>query len=245
MVAAEGRMLVFSAHAADFCSRAGGTIASYARKGWKVRAIDLTYGERGESGSLWRDRPRITVEEVKKTREAEAKAAAQILGAEIRFLDFDDNPLIVGKRRMLRIVAEIREFRPGIVLTHWIRDPLNPDHVATATATTKACHYASAPGVSLDASPCGYPQVFFFEPSVPTNDLSRFRPDTYIDISEVFDVKLTALKELKTQETLPEWYTKYGELRAFQARNVAGGGKEIRYAEAFKRFTPWVGQAFP
>jgi len=46
------RVMVFSAHAADFCSRAGGTILNYVRAGSKVRVIDLTYGERGESNSL-------------------------------------------------------------------------------------------------------------------------------------------------------------------------------------------------
>jgi len=245
MAEAEERMLVVSAHAADFCSRAGGTIATYARRGWKVRALDLTYGERGESGSLWRERSATTVDEVKKVREAEARAAAQILGAEIWFLDFDDNPLIIDRKRMLRLVAEIRDLRPSIVLTHWVRDPLNPDHVTTAQATIRACHYASAPGVSPETTPSGYPRIFLFEPSVPTNDLSRFRPDTYIDITEVFDLKLRALKELRTQETLPEWYTMYGQLRGFQARNAGLGGKETKYAEAYKRFTPWVGAAFP
>ena len=40
------RVLVFSAHAADFCSRAGGTLAKYARRGSAVRVVDLTFGER-------------------------------------------------------------------------------------------------------------------------------------------------------------------------------------------------------
>lgn len=44
-------ILVFSAHTADFCSRAGGTLAKYVRKGDKVHVTDLTYGERGESSA--------------------------------------------------------------------------------------------------------------------------------------------------------------------------------------------------
>ncbi len=38
-------ILVFSAYAADFCSRAGGTLAKYVRKGDEVHVTDLTYGE--------------------------------------------------------------------------------------------------------------------------------------------------------------------------------------------------------
>jgi len=47
------RLLVFSAHSADFCSRAGGTIAKYAASGAQVRVVCLTYGERSESGGLY------------------------------------------------------------------------------------------------------------------------------------------------------------------------------------------------
>ena len=47
-------MLVVSAHAADFVWRAGGAIALYADRGYRVRVICLSYGERGESPRLWR-----------------------------------------------------------------------------------------------------------------------------------------------------------------------------------------------
>jgi len=40
------RVLVFSAHAADFCSRAGGTIARYVDAGSTVHVCDMTFGER-------------------------------------------------------------------------------------------------------------------------------------------------------------------------------------------------------
>src|ERR1035437_6451997 len=42
-------ILVVSAHAADFVWRAGGAIALYASRGYKVRILCLSYGERGES----------------------------------------------------------------------------------------------------------------------------------------------------------------------------------------------------
>ena len=42
-------VLVISAHAADFVWRAGGAIALYADRGYHVRIVCLSYGERGES----------------------------------------------------------------------------------------------------------------------------------------------------------------------------------------------------
>ena len=52
--------LVVSAHAADFVWRAGGAIALYARRGYRVRILCLSFGERGESERLWRQ-PGITL----------------------------------------------------------------------------------------------------------------------------------------------------------------------------------------
>ena len=42
-------ILVVSAHAADFVWRAGGAIAVYASRGYRVRILCLSYGERGEA----------------------------------------------------------------------------------------------------------------------------------------------------------------------------------------------------
>lgn len=39
--------LVVSAHSADFVWRAGGAIALYARRGWRVKILCLSLGERG------------------------------------------------------------------------------------------------------------------------------------------------------------------------------------------------------
>lgn len=243
-------VLVVSAHAADFCSRAGGTILNYVKSGSKVFVINLTYGERGESNSLWRTRKNITLEEVKLIREKEAKKAAEILGAEIHFMDFGDNPLLIDRDRYWKLVDEVRKFKPEILLTHWIEDPLNPDHSITSKAMIQVCVEATDPGVRPKTAITPFPEIFLFEPSVPSNELSNFRPDTYIDVTCVFEIKLKALKELKTQSGLPVLYSQWGMFRAHQAvvRHAVHGTpstREIKYAEAFVRFTPWTGELFP
>ena len=85
-------VLVFSAHAADFVWRAGGAIALYASRGYRVRILCLSFGERGESQGAWKE-PGMTIERVKEIRRAESQRAAEILGAEIRFFDSGDYPL--------------------------------------------------------------------------------------------------------------------------------------------------------
>ena len=52
------RLLVVGAHAADFVWRAGGAIAVTTTGGGSARVIALSYGERGESGELWREAAR-------------------------------------------------------------------------------------------------------------------------------------------------------------------------------------------
>jgi len=81
--------LVVSAHSADFVWRAGGAIALYAKRGYRVKIVCLSYGERGESGKLWKQEG-MTLDRVKKERQAEAEAAADILGAEVEFWDLGD-----------------------------------------------------------------------------------------------------------------------------------------------------------
>ena len=48
-------MLVIGAHSADFVWRAAGAIAVLTAQGGKAVVVALSYGERGESGELWKD----------------------------------------------------------------------------------------------------------------------------------------------------------------------------------------------
>ena len=70
------RILAVSAHPADFCSRAGGTLIKHVRAGSKVKVIWLTQGESDESAFLIQQRPGIAVDEVRRIREKEAFACA-------------------------------------------------------------------------------------------------------------------------------------------------------------------------
>src|SRR6266852_698100 len=105
-------ILVFSAHAADFVWRAGGAIALYASRGWRVRILCLSYGERGESEKMW-NQPGVTLEVVKAARREEAIKASEILGAEIRFFDMGDYPLRPTDEHMTGLVNELRETQPS------------------------------------------------------------------------------------------------------------------------------------
>jgi 4-oxalomesaconate hydratase len=229
-------VIVVSAHAADFVWRAGGTIALYSQRGYRVRILCLSFGERGESERLWRQ-PGMTLEAVKVARQAESQKAADILGAEIRFFDSGDYPIKPTEETVTAMVQEFRDLQPEFLLTHSYNDPYNPDHPDAAELSLRTRVYAQAAGYPLAGKKLGAPPVFMFEPHQP--EVCEFKPQLLLDITPVFDVKRKAMESMEAQEHLWEYYTDLSKRRGVQAvRN--SGRKDIKYAEAFQRVYPQV-----
>jgi 4-oxalomesaconate hydratase len=230
------RLLVIGAHSADFVWRAGGAVAVTASAGGQARVIALTYGERGESGELWKD-PDQTVERVKEIRHGEAERAAAVLCADFRCLDLGDYPLEIDAQALQRIADEIREFAPDTVVTHPTLDPFNPDHGVTGIAVDRARSLAAGAGVPSGFETVTPPALLHFEPHQP--ELCGFVPTTFVDITAVFEQKLAAMAEMKAQQYLQSYYAERAGHRGNHARR-ASGRNEIRQAEAFQRVTPQV-----
>ncbi len=236
------KLLVVSAHAADFCSRGGGAIALHTSAGGDAHVVNLTFGERGESEDYWAGAGLKAIEEAKEVRAREADEAAAVLGATIEFLNFDDYPLDISAERLRQLAAIFRRQRPDIVLTHWKTDPYNPDHEVTAGAVVRAATLAAVPGFDPSSPIAVFPEMFAFEPTVPRDDDTGFRPNHYIPIDSVFDRKMEALGKLRSQKKLVQFYTQCGESRGWQARQWSG--QSIRYSEAFYRHNAIVAPGF-
>lgn len=239
------RILVVSAHAADFCIRAGGTLVRYVAQGTPVRVLVMSAGARGESNEMWKARGgKTTEDEVAEVRRAEARAAARILGVNVTFFDYPDQPLTSDAECILRLCREIKAFRPTIILTHPKDEPYNPDHGAACRATLEAAYYATLAGVHPDLPTITPPQLYAFEPTAPLAESTGFVPDTFLDITDVMDTKMAATAEYKVQPYHVERYRARAAARATQAAYVTGN-PEIRFAEAFQRYTPWCGRLLP
>jgi 4-oxalomesaconate hydratase len=227
-------LVVVSAHAADFVWRAGGAIALHVKKlGYRASVVCLSGGERGESNEVWAAHPGLPVEVVRETRKGEARDAAAILGAEVHFLDLEDYPLHPDRAALELLVDLYRSLRPSFVLTHPVADPANWDHVRTSQLALEARQVASAagrPGGPIHAGP----QVYAFEPH--QTELCGFKPDTLLDISEVWDLKWQAMQCIPSQKRMWTYYQNVAEQRA----HVAGRRSErkITAAEAFQRLFP-------
>ena len=228
-------ILVVSAHSADFVWRAGGAIALYAKRGYRVKIVCLSFGERGESAKLWKQ-PGMTLDTVKKERQAEAERAAGVLGAEVSFLDAGDYPLRLPDEILFQLADIYQELQPEFVLSHSLKDPYNFDHPLATHLAQEARIVAQAHGFRGADKVIGAPPVFLYEPHQP--EQCEWKPQVFLDITEVWETKRKAFETMGAQEHLWEYYTRVGLQRGVQAKR--NSGRNIKYAEAYQRVFPHV-----
>jgi 4-oxalomesaconate hydratase len=234
-------LLVLTAHPGDFVWRAGGAIALAASRGERVVIGCMSFGERGESASLWRQG--LTLDQVKAHRRGEAEKAATVLGAEARFYDAGDYPLVETPELLRDLVALYREVQPSVVLTHAAQDPYNHDHGTAHSIAVRARVLAQGAGVEGPGEVIGAPPVFCFEPHQP--EQCGFVPDVLLDITSVWDRKREAMATLEAQGHLVTYYTDLGRRRGTQAARNSGPNLGLPtdvIAEAYQRVYPQVTQ---
>ncbi len=108
-------ILAFGAHPDDIELSASGTIAMAIAQAKKVALVDLTRGELGTRGSA-------------DLRDKEAATAANVLGIVKRVnLDLGDGFFEINQEALIKVVEQIRHFKPKIILANAIRDR-HPDH---------------------------------------------------------------------------------------------------------------------
>ena len=199
------KMLVVSAHAADYVWRAGGAIAKYIKHGADVHVVVLSFGIRGESNDLWK-KEGATNESVRAERLGETLKAAEILGIKnIEFWDLPDYPIEPGLTPEVRerMIRKIREVRPDIIITHDKNgeDVLNPDHNAVAQFVFSCSVQANSNGVRIEGTKTTKQmRLFGFEPH--QTELSKYVPGTILDINEVYEQKVAAMQCFKAQHHL-------------------------------------------
>ena len=230
------KLLVVGAHSADFVWRAAGTIAVTTSAGGSALVIALSYGERGESGNLWKE-PDQTEENVKRIRHEQAKEAAEAVGADFRCLDLGDYPLRITDAALEQLIAIFREVAPDVLLTHAADDPFNPDHPVAHQAARKARLLSTGAGVASAFERIPPSDWYVFEPHQP--ELCGFVPDTFVDITPVYEKKLAAMEVVAAQSYLHGYYAELAARRGNHARRISGN-KDVQYAEALQSMSPRV-----
>ncbi|RLE51511.1 MAG: hypothetical protein DRJ33_05830 [Candidatus Methanomethylicota archaeon] len=205
-------LMVVGAHPDDAEIMAGGALA-------KSPGSAIVIVTKGELGSAHKPRD-VLVEE----RKREAEEAAKILKAKLMMLGFEDSKLENSWEAALRIAYAIRLFRPKIVITHHPRE-YHPDHVTTYWLVRKALHIAGLPNAEVEG-----------KPHTVKNVLLAGIGNIYLDISDVMDVKLEAIRRHKSQI---EWLRDIASNVEVQNR-FWGAKVGVRYAERFSLLRPMV-----
>ncbi len=137
-----GRALAVGAHADDIEFGCGSTLAKWAAAGTHVTMCICTDGSKG----TWDDDADLAA--LIKTREAEARDAAAVLGAaEVVFLRYVDGELESGLEARAAVARVIREARPDIMFGHdpWQRYRIHPDHYYAGILVTSGIVAARDP----------------------------------------------------------------------------------------------------
>ncbi|WP_417720820.1 PIG-L deacetylase family protein [Salipiger sp.] len=230
--------LVISAHAADFVWRCGGAIALHAKQGVEVTVACLSFGERGESARLWKEGR--TLDEVKAIRRAEAEAAADVLGvARLECFNLGDYPLHLDRDDKDRLVDLIRAVQPAFMMSHSQYDPYNTDHMYMTQVVLECRMIAQAWGHEPGQKVLGAPQLYLFEPH--QTEQMGWKPDTFLDITPVWDRKRAAMEEMNGQVHLWDYYTRVAQQRANHFKRNSGGqsgGRDCTHAEGFQSVFP-------
>lgn len=160
------RVLAIGAHPDDVEIGCGGSLARHSARGDLLHIVTLSRGAAGGDTNV---------------RTAEARRAAELLGAELTFGTLQDAHITDGVETIDIIQKAIRDLRPTHVYTHCIEDT-HQDHRAVHAASLVAAR--------------GVPNVYCYQSPSSTVE---FRPNRFVDITEYIKPKLQAIAAYKSQ----------------------------------------------
>ena len=169
----EPRLLILGAHPDDAEFHAGGLASIYRQLGREVKMVSVTDGGAGHHL-----RP---PKELVELRRKEALAAGRIIGAEYETWDFPDGALQPSLDVRNRIIREIRQFQPDLVLTHRPND-YHPDHRAVGQCVQDASYLVKVPHVVPDVAALRRDPVVAYMPDLFNKPL-RMQPEAIVDIA--------------------------------------------------------------
>jgi bacillithiol biosynthesis deacetylase BshB1 len=179
-------VLAIGAHPDDVELGCSGTLIGEVARGKKVGIIDLTQGELGTRGTI-------------ETRYAEAAEAARIMGLSAREnLKMRDGFFVNDEAHQLILIAALRKYRPEIVIGNIMEDR-HPDHGRAGQLIYDSCFLSGLKQVKT-VNEEGVEQEAWRPKHLFQYIQDRFyEPDILIDVSEVWEQRMEAIKAYRTQ----------------------------------------------
>lgn len=189
-IASGKRILAIHAHPDDVEFQCAGTLARLKQAGCTITIATMTAGDCGSA--------ELTPTEISHVRRGEARAAADLLGAEYMCLEFRDLSIVHDNDGRRRVTEAVRRARPDIVLTAPPVDYMS-DHEMTSRLVRDACFAASAPNYTTQQwEPAQaiqkIPHLYYVDAIEGIDYFGNpIRPEFVVDVSATFELKLKML----------------------------------------------------
>lgn len=172
--------LAFGAHADDVEIACSGTVIKMGASGHRTGIVTLTRGEMATKGNA-------------ELRTQEFARAAEIMGLAVhKMLDIPDGRIEVTWENKIKIIQEIRAFKPRIVFApYWISR--HPDHEKTSLLVREAAFLSGLKKLETDQEPHRPFKVIFY----PTR--FEFKPSFIVDISDFHEKKIESILAYTSQ----------------------------------------------
>ena len=229
------------AHPDDAEILVGGTLLHLKAMGWELGIITMTSGDCGSATH--------TREEISRIRYAEAKAAADYLGAWYECAGLMDVEIFANAENQRRVVELMRRFDPDVVITHSPVDYM-VDHEETARLVRGATFALSMPlyqtGQIAPAKPASSTPALYYADPVEGTDLAgeRLWPQFYVDITATIEDKKEMLSRHASQREWLRAHHGVDEYLSQMTRWAAKYGQECGcdFAEGFRQH---LGHGYP
>lgn len=219
-------ILAFGVHPDDVELGCSGTLIAAVSEGKKVAAIDLTRGELGTRGSA-------------ETRDAEANAAAKVMGLSAREnLNMPDGFFQNDEHNIRKVITVIRKYQPEIVLCNAPEDR-HPDHGRSSRLVSDAAFLS---GLRKIETIFNNETQNEWRPNYVFHYIQDryLKPDFLFDISDYYEQKIKSILSYTTQfnttdNSEPQTYISNPDfLDVIKARALMFGKRiGVKYAEGY------------
>jgi LmbE family N-acetylglucosaminyl deacetylase len=230
--------LAFMAHPDDAEILCAGTLMRLADAGWQIHIATATAGDLGtQTETPWA---------ISARRTAEAKRAADLIGAAYHCLDERDCLVVYDKPTIRKSVDLFRRISPVLVFTHAPADYML-DHEEVSKLARAASFIFAGPNASQFPLQEGarIPWLYYCDPIDGVDPLGRaVEPTTYVNVSAEIGRKT---EMLACHESQRDWLRAHHGMDEYidaMQRHAAGRGEQfgVEYAEAFVQHR---GHAYP
>jgi len=222
------RVLAVGAHPDDIEILCAGTLAKFAALGHQVV---MAYATNGNMGHMF-----IPPDELAEIRRKEATNSAAVIGAEMIWMNIDDQLIVDDLPTRMKFIEMVRQARPDLVITHSPNDYIM-DHRRTGSLVFEATFMAGLPNLKTQ-SPAhpGVSPLYYMDSLAGIG----FLPTEWVDISDHFDAKIKMLSQHQSQV---KWLKDHDNIDIIEFVTTAARYRGIQvgtqYAEGFVRVNQW------